>query len=427
MQKMIHNTEGMSLFTQWALALQHLLAVFTGTLIVPTITGMPVEVTLLFAGISTLMFQFFTRSKIPLFYSCSFVFVGGMMVIRDACIARGMSASMASCYAAFGIFVSGMVYIILGQILRYVPYRQIMKLFPPVLSGSYIMALGIVMFDAAINTIGSEWGVAIIAIAVTMLSQFFFRGAMKLIPINIGILAATAVSMVLGDGIDLAEFYNTPWIAQPFNRDYMAFTVFEHIDGEMMSLSIFTILPLVLVSVVEHLSDILAVSRTTKIDYIRTVGLPRTLSANGLSTMLSAMFGAPATTSFSQTTGLIGLNRVCDTRPLRFAAIMMILLAFSPKMAALLKAIPVAAIGGVTLLMYIIIIVVGVRTMTDSKIKLLKPRNMLVMGVVLGLVVIIKFGFNDCVTLFGLSLSSLTVAGLTGTILNIILPNEKVS
>lgn len=424
MQKMIHNTEGMSLFAQWALALQHLLAVFSGTLIVPMITGLPVSVTLFFAGVSTLLFQFFTRAKIPFFYSCSFCFLAGMAYIKNTCEAHGMSTAMSMCYVSFGIFVSGLVYIILGQVMRFVKYERIMKLFPPIVYGTFIMSLGTTLLGASFSSIGTDWLVAVVAVAVTMVSQLFFRGIMKLIPINIGIFVATVVSLFRG-GIDLSHVHEVPWIAMPFDRDYMALTVFEDYDGGLLMLSVFTILPLVLMSIVEHIADFFAISRTTKIDYVRTVGLHRTLSANGLATMLSAMFGAPATTAFSQTTGLVALIRVSATRVISLAALVMIFLAFSPKVAAFLAAIPPAAIGGATILMYGTVIVVGLRTLVDAKVDLSNIRNLLIFGPVLVLTVGINFGQNDSITVFGLTLSSLTVAALTGIILNIILPEEK--
>lgn len=424
MQKMIHISKGMPLSLQWALAFQHLLAVFSGTLIVPMATGLPVAITLLFAGISTLFLQFFTRGKVPLFYSCSFVFFSGMLHVRDICMAQGMSQAMALCYVCFGIFVSGFAYIILGQIMRYVPYKIILKLFPPVLYGSFIMALGVVMISASIDSIKTDSTVAVVAIAVTILTQSFFKGVMKLIPINIGILAATIVSGMKG-GIDLSRVYEVPWVAMPFRREYMALTVFEEIDGSLLVFSIMTILPLVLVSLVEHVADLFAISRTTRIDYIRAVGLPRTLSANGLSTMLSAMFGAPAMTAFSQTTGLIALNGVCATRLLRFASFTMIFLAFSPKLGTLLSAIPAAAIGGATVLMYGMVIIVGMRSMVDAQVDFSKTRNMLIISVVLGLTVGIKYCLDDSVTVLGLTLSSLTVAGFAGTLLNVILPDDE--
>lgn len=414
----------MPLSLQWTLAFQHLLAVFSGTLIVPSVTGLPVAVTLLFAGLSTLLFQFFTRGKIPFFYSCSFVFFSGMLYVRDTCMAQGMSQVMALCYVCFGIFVSGFVYIILGQILRYVSYKRILKLFPPVLYGSFIMALGIVMISASLDSIMKDSTVAIVAIAVTIITQIFFKGVMKLIPINIGILVATIVSGLKGD-IDISRVYEVPWIAMPFKREYMAFSVFEDMNSSMLAFSIMTILPLVLVSIVEHVADLFAISRTTRIDYIRAVGLPRTLSANGLSTVLSAMFGAPATTAFSQTTGLIALNGVCATRLLRFASFLMIALAFSPKMGTLLAAIPAAAIGGATMLMYGMVIIVGVRSIVDAQVDFSKTRNMIIISMVLGLTVGIKYCLDDTITIGGLTLSSLTVAGLTGTLLNLILPDDK--
>lgn len=409
---------------QWALALQHLMAVFMGTLIVPLLTGLSISVTLLFSGISTLIFHFLTRDKIPLFYSCSFVFLGGLSLIVKTCMERGMTQEMGLSYACFGVFVSGLVYIILGQILRRASYDKIMSVFPPVISGSYIIALGIVMAGTSISPIATDWELGVTAICVTILTHYYTKGPLRLMPINMGILAALILALIEGK-VDISSTYGAHWIEQPFTRNHLAFNIFENFDWEMMMFSILTIVPLVSVSIVEHIADVLAVSRTTKIDYIRNIGLPRTLSANGLSTMVAAMFGAPPTTAFSQTTGLLMITKACSPTLIRMAAVIMIFLSFSPKFTALIASIPTAAIGGATLIMYGGIMVVGLRSLVEAKVDLSNNHNLVILSTVLVLTVGIRYAMDDSIEVCGISLSALTVAGLAGTLMNFLLPKEK--
>lgn len=414
----------MHVAVQWALALQYIFAVFSGTLIVPAITGLPASITLLFSGISTLFFHFFTRGKIPLFFSCSFVFIGGTVAIRDACVAQGTTQAMGLCYVCCGTIVTGLLYIALGRLLHYFSYERIISFFPPVLTGSYIIALGIVMLDSTFANISSDWAVSITTLVVIILVQHWCRRLARIMTINLGILAALLVACI-GGNIDFSPVMDAPWTASPFQRDYMALNVFEHFDSALLLTSVLTLTPLVIVSMVEHIADVLAVSKTTRIDYMRTIGLTRTFSANGLSTMVSAMFGAPPSSAFTQTTGLIGLNRVCDPHIIRIASVMMIVLAFCPKVCTILSCLPPASIGAVTLIMYGMVIVIGLRTIVDAEVDLASTRNFTIAGVILTLTVGIKYALNDSIVICGINFSALAISGIVGAIMNIILPKDN--
>lgn len=419
--KMIHSTQSMPAVAQWALALQYIFAVFSGTLIVPMLTGLPAPMALLFSGVSTLFFHFFTRGKIPLFISCSFVFIGGTIAIRDTCVAQGTTQAMGLCYVCCGAFVTGLLYIAVGRLLHYLSYERILSFFPPVLTGSYIIALGLVMLDSTFSNIASDWVVALTTIIVIIFVQHWCRRMIRVMLINIGMLAALLVASIEGN-VDFSPVSTVPWFASPFNREFMALNVFEHFDAGLLAMSVFTLTPLVIVSMVEHIADVLAISKTTKIDYMRTIGLTRTFSANGLATMVSTMFGAPPSSAFTQTTGLIGITRVCDPHLIRIASVMMIILAFCPKIGAAISCLPMASIGAVTLIMYGTVIVIGLRTLVDAKVNLSDTRNLLIASVILVLTVGIKFGLNDSVIICGINFSALAISGIVGAALNIILP-----
>ncbi len=421
---MIHKVKGMSPLLQTGLAFQHLLAVFAGTVFVPIVTGLSVSVSLFFSGVATLVFHFFTRGKMPLYYGSSFTMLAGMVFIRQSCVARGMSESMALSYVSFGVFIIGIVCVVVAQLLRRVSDVAIKRIFPPVVTGSFIMALGIDMLFSSTANISVSPLVGVITIVVLIAAMVFSRGIIGLMSINLSVIVAVAY-VALTDGIDVSGVVEAEWIHQPFTRKNIAFGILEDYDPEMLRLAIMTSLPFAFITVAEHITDVLAVSRTVGIDYMKTVGMPRTLSANGLGTTLGAVFGAPPSTAYTQTTGLLSLNRICDPWLLRLCAIMMIFLSFSPKLSAMIGVIPIAAIGGITQVMYCMVIWVGIRTLYAKGKKIQTLRSVLIVLAVLGITVYIKFYHSGNIDVMGMDLSSLVVAWTVGVLLNIIIPEKK--
>ena len=415
---MIRNAGNMSVFMRLGLSFQHLLAVFAGTIFVPVMTGLPVPLALFFSGVSTLMFHFFTRGKIPVFHSSSFTVLGGMLFMKQTCLQRGMTEEVALCYVAFGMLVMGAMYLLIAQAVRCVSSKVMTCLFSPSVAGTFIMALGLDMLFSATHSIRTSWIMGLTAVVVTVVVQLFAKGALRMMSVNCGVLAAVGVALVQG-GMFSAPSVSVPWIEQPFLRRHMAFGILGLLDGDMVLLAVVTSIPYAFISVAEHVSDMLAISRTVRTDYIRTLGLPRTLTATGLTTVLAAVFGSPPTTVYTQTTGLVTLNGVCDPRLMRLCALMMIVLSFSPRIAGVAGAIPPAVIGGVTLIMYCMVIVVGWNTVARSEEGWQSFRTVFIAMVVLVITLYIKFYHGGSVMVGATEVSSLAIAWITGLLLNI--------
>ncbi|MGM9703669.1 MAG: solute carrier family 23 protein, partial [Prevotella sp.] len=290
--------------------------------------------------------------------------------------------------------------------------------------GSFIMALGIDMLFSATYSIKTDWVTGIATIAAIVLTQALCKGSWRIMSINAGILVGIVVSYFSGS-INLEGIFNAPVLGQPFNYDYMAFRILEDFDLEMLIATVLTVIPLALIAIGEHISDMLAISRTTGKDYLRVMGLPRTMSANGLAILVASVFGAPKTTAYTQTTGLIQLNHVCDPYILRYTALLMILLSFSPKVAALVGAIPMAVIGGITLVMYCMVILVGWRTIGSAGKERFSVRSSIIIVAVLGVALGVKFLCNEGILVGNTTLTSLTLALIAGILLNIIIPQRR--
>ena len=203
------------------------------------------------------------------------------------------------------------------------------------------------------------------------------------------------------------------------------FSIFTdgNLDTGMLITALFTIVPISLATMVEHIGDICAISSTCERNYIQNPGLHRTLLGDGLATSLAAMFGAPANTTYGENTGVLALSRVYDPRVIRLAAVFAIIFSFSPKFAALISAMPDATIGGISLILYGMISAVGVRNVVENQVDFTNSRNVLIAAIILVLAIGINYSIGS-VTIGAVSLSGLAVASLVGILLNAVLPGK---
>ena len=206
----------------------------------------------------------------------------------------------------------------------------------------------------------------------------------------------------------------------------------------MIITAIITIMPIALATMVEHIGDISAISSTVGKNFIEDPGLHRTLMGDGLATMIASLFGAPANTTYGENTGVLSLTKVYDPAVIRIAAYFAILFSFSPKFEALVASMPVATVGGVSLVLYGMISAVGVRNVVENQVDFTKNRNVIIAALILVLSIGIKFTtlYNTAgeevmasgIALhFGaitISLSGLAVAAIVGIILNAVLPGK---
>ena len=411
------------------LGLQHMFAMFGATVLVPALTGLDVATALLFAGIGTLLFHLLTGGKVPAFLGSSFAFIGGYNAIRTIGAAADGSPIYDNAllpYACFGVLIAGLMYVVLSVLFKTFGVKKVMRFFPPIVTGPIIIAIGLTLSSSAINNCSGNWLVAIVAIAIVIGFNIWGKGMTKIIPILLGVLGSYIFALI----VDPAEraavseaVSNAAWIGLPVHWNHTVFGLFAgEVDSSLLWSAVFTIVPLSLATMVEHIGDICAISSTVGKNFMSDPGFHRTLLGDGLATSLAALFGGPANTTYGENTGVLALSKVYDPRVIRIAACIAILVSFCPKFAALVSAMPTATIGGVSLILYGMISAVGVRNVVENKVDFTNTRNVIIAALIL--VLAIGISYSGSIQIGIVSLSGLAVASIVGIGLNAILPGK---
>ena len=411
------------------LGLQHMFAMFGATVLVPALTGLNVATALLFAGIGTLLFHLLTKGKVPAFLGSSFAFIGGYNAIRTVGTAADGSAIYNNAllpYACFGVLIAGLMYVILAALFKLFGVKKVMRFFPPIVTGPIIIAIGLTLSSSAINNCKGNWLIAVVAIAIVIGFNMWGKGMTKIIPILLGVLGSYIFALI----VDPAEreavstaVANAAWIGVPVNWNSTVFGLFSgEVDTALLWSAVFTIVPLSLATMVEHIGDICAISSTVGRNYMTDPGFHRTLLGDGLATSLAALFGGPANTTYGENTGVLALSKVYDPRVIRIAACIAILVSFCPKFAALVSAMPTATIGGVSLILYGMISAVGVRNVVENRVDFTNTRNVIIAALIL--VLSIGISYSGSIQIGIVSLSGLAVASIVGIALNAVLPGK---
>ncbi len=427
------------------LGFQHMFAMFGATVLVPLLTGLSISTTLLFAGLGTLLFHCLTKFKVPAFLGSSFAFLGGYAAVAP--MKDGAPNSEMLPYACLGVACAGLVYLVLAAVIKIVGISKVMKLFPPIVTGPIIMAIGLGLAPSAISNCESNWTLAIIALALVIIFNIFGKGMAKIVPILLGLLGAVAVAVVLAltlgenitvDGAEYIAVSGSPsmllfstdklqalkdaaWIGVPID---WGSTVFGGVKESTLAISsIIAIIPISLATMMEHIGDISAISATCNRNYIEDPGLHRTLLGDGLATTLASLFGAPANTTYGENTGVLVLSKVYDPRVIRIAAYFAVFFSLSPKFAAAINLMPTAVIGGISFVLYGMISAIGVRNVVEAKVDFSKSRNTIIAAVIL----VLALGSNGITIPLGdnpISISALATASVVGILLNVFFPGK---
>ena len=406
------------------LGLQHMFAMFGATVLVPALTGLDIATTLLFAGLGTLLFHLLAKGKVPAFLGSSFAFIGGYNAIRT--LADGSMDNSLLPYACFGVAVAGLMYAILSALFKIFGVRRVMRFFPPIVTGPIIIAIGLTLSSSAINNCSANWLVAVVAILIVVCFNMWGKGMAKIIPILLGVLGSYLFALIVDptarEGV-VTAVSEAKWIGLPIVWENSVFHLFSgNVDTGLLWSAVFTIVPLSLATMVEHIGDMCAISSTVGRNYVEDPGLHRTLLGDGLATTLASLFGAPANTTYGENTGVLALSKVYDPRVIRIAACIAILFSFCPKFAALVSAMPAATIGGVSLVLYGMISAVGVRNVVENKVDFTNSRNVIIAAIIL--VLAIGITYSGSIQIGVVSLSGLAVASIVGIIMNAILPGK---
>ena len=410
------------------LGFQHMFAMFGATVTVPLLTGLSISTTLLFAGLGTLLFHCLTKFKVPAFLGSSFAFIGGYLAVAPLNEDGSGNKEMLP-YACLGVACAGLVYLIVAAFIKAVGVNRVMKLFPPVVTGPIIMAIGLGLAPSAVNNCRSNWWLAIVALALVIIFNIFGNGMIKIIPILLGIVGAYLVAVLVGNvggvenfAIDFSAVKAAPWIGNPIE---WSSTVFGGVSDKSKAISaIIAIIPIAIATMMEHIGDISAISATCNKNFINDPGLNRTLLGDGLATTLASLFGAPANTTYGENTGVLALSKVYDPRVIRIAAYFAIFFSLSPKFAALIESIPMAVVGGISFVLYGMISAIGVRNVVEAKVDFSKARNTIIAAVILVVALGLSGGITFTVGSATITLSSLACASIAGIVLNIIFPEK---
>ncbi len=425
--------EAISTNKKLVLGLQHVLAMFGATVLVPFITGMDPAIALLAAGIGTLLFHLCAQGKVPVFLGSSFAFIGVIMTTLNP---DGLDLSDIANKSYYldnlavvkgGIIAAGLVYVIIAGIIKLIGVDALKKLFPPIVTGPIIMVIGLNLSPVAIDMAfyggdssraaldGKGALVALIVIATMIVVSIFAKGFFKLVPILIAVIVGYIAAIVLGlydfSAIANAKFFT---LSDPFIREKL-FTL-----PRFTAAGVGTIAPIAFVVFIEHIGDITTNGAVVGKNFIEDPGVHRTMLGDGVATAVAGLLGGPANTTYSENTGVLAVTKVYDPSVLRIAAVFAIVFSQIGYLAALLQTIPVAVMGGVSVILFGMIASVGVRILINAQLDFAHSRNLIISAVIL----VLGIGIGSGIPLFGLNFSGLALAAVAGVVINLILPTE---
>jgi len=429
----IRDAKVLGLPKMLVLGLQHMFAMFGATILVPLLVsnyfegeGISIQVTLMCAGVGTLLFHVCSKLKVPAFLGSSFAYLGGFETVAN--LNTGQYASMTMSekvpYACGGIVVAGLMYIILALIIKGVGVKRVMKFLPPVVTGPIIICIGLSLAPSAISNASANWTLALIALCVVVFFNIWGKGMLKIIPILMGVIISylaailmNTMGMTNADGSAILDFSGAA------AANLVGLPPFQLCKFDITAILVMA--PIAIATMMEHIGDISAISATVGENFIEDPGLHRTLIGDGLATALAGLFGGPANTTYGENTGVLELSHVYDPFVVRIAACFAILLSFFPKIAGLIGSMPSAIVGGISFILYGMISAIGVRNIVENKVDFTHSRNLIIAAVIL----VCSLGFVGGITFTigstSITLTSLAIAALAGVVLNAVLPGNE--
>ena len=358
------------------MGVQHLIAMFGATVLAPILMGFDPNVAILMSGIGTLIFFFMTGGQVPSYLGSSFAFIG-VVIAASGYAGPGPNANIG--VALGGIIACGLLYFIIGAIVQAVGTGWIERFMPPVVTGSVVAVIGLNLAGIPIKNMAptafDAWMQAVTFVAVGMVAVFT-RGMVQRLLILVGLILAALIYALLTNGlglgkpIDLSGVANAAWFGMP------SFTA-PVFDGN----AILLIAPVALILVAENLGHVKAVGAMTGRNMDPLIG--RAFVGDGIATMVSGSAGGTGVTTYAENIGVMAATKIYSTAVFVVAALIAVLLGFSPKFGALIQAIPLAVMGGVSIVVFGLIAVAGAKIWVDNKVDFSDNRNLIVAAVTL--------------------------------------------
>jgi uracil permease len=355
------------------LSFQHLFAMFGATVLVPVLFKVDPATVLLFNGIGTLLYLFIAKGKIPAYLGSSFAFLSPVFLVLPQ---YGYNAALG------GFIAVGILLVLVAGIVKIAGTGWIDTFFPPAAIGAVVSVIGLELAPVAAGMAGllpaagtamdlKVVGVAVFTLGVTILGSLVLRGFWAIIPILLGVLAGYALGWGLGM-VDVQKIVDAPWFGLP-----TIYTPSFNLNAILL------IIPAVLVLIPEHIGHLIVTGNIVERDLMRQPGLHRSMLGNGLSTILSGIFGSTPNTTYGENIGVMAISKVYSVWVIGGAALIAILLSFCGKLAAAIQVIPSPVMGGISLLLYGVIAASGIRMLVEQKVDYSKPSNLILTSVVL--------------------------------------------
>ncbi len=359
-----------------ALGVQHVIAMFGATVLAPILMGFDPNLAILMSGVGTLLFFFVVGGKVPSYLGSSFAFIG-VVIAASGYAGQGANANLG--VALGGIIACGVVVALIGLLVTAIGTKWIETLMPPVVTGAVVAVIGLNLAGVPIKNMAptdfDKWMQAITFLCVGLVAVRT-SGMLQRLLILIGLILATVVYGVLTNGLgygkplDFSGVVNAAWLGAP----NFAAPVF---DAKAMLL----IAPVAIILIAENLGHIKAVSAMTGRDLDQYMG--RAFLGDGLATIVSGSAGGTGVTTYAENIGVMAATKIYSTAMFVVAALIAILLGFSPKFGALIQTIPLAVMGGVSIVVFGLIAVAGAKIWVDNKVDFSNNTNLLVAAVTL--------------------------------------------
>lgn len=403
------------------LGIQHTLAMFGATVLVPALTGLNTSITLFCAGVGTLLFHWITKRKVPVFLGSSFAFMAGIMaIIGDS--RMGDPDFMDKLAAVKGaLIIAGLVYVVFAGLIKLFGYEKVNKLLPPVVTGPIIIVIGLRLSGSAISNAfyyNGEFSLKAILVTLAILLTIiivsvYAKGIFNLMPILFAIIVGYLVCLPMGfcDFTAVREAHFFSFMDQDILAQLLCVPVFR-------TDAILAIAPIALVTMIEHVGDITTNGAVVGQNFMVDPGIHRTILGDGIATAFAGLLGGPANTTYGENTGVLAVTKVYDPAVIRIAAVFAIILGVFGKFGGFISSIPSPVTGGIGIVLYGMISAVGVRILVNSRLNFGNSRNLLTAAVIL----VLGIGCDSVPVYGSVTISGLALAAVVGILMAYILP-----
>lgn len=401
---------------------QHMFAMFGSTILVPKLVGLSPSIALLTSGIATIIFLIITQFKVPAYLGSSFAFISPIILVAGLSEA-GVAINPGN--AMIGAMMVGVVYAIVALLIWKTGYKWLMNILPPIVVAPVIIVIGLGLsgtaVDMAMNVDGEYSGLhfsaALVTLATAIIFTVFFKNILSAMPILMGIIVGYIYSVIIGI-VDFTAVKNAKFFALP---DFLIPGV--HYDFQLTGAIFIGMVPIVIVTISEHIGHQLVLGKVVNRNFIKDPGLHRSLLGDGLGTFASALIGGPPKTTYGENIGVLAITRVYSVYVILGAAVVAIVVSFSGQLMALIETIPTAVLGGISILLFGIIAASGLRMLVESKVDFGNNRNMVIASVIL----VVGIGGAAMRFTESFAIEGMALASIIGVILNLVLPGREVT